>query len=132
MKTKLSNNNLWDIATSIPFYEIAEYMTEEEYEAIEASAPDKIRIQLSFTHSPAEREVGIPSESFDFREWAWADIEYPTAIERAINLYIADKDMEEIYGAQVKESMLGYAEYMKYGERLWRRQALKNPTALLH
>lgn len=107
----------WDIIVSIPFYEIAEYMSEEEYETVSAITADEIRIQLSFSYSPADREVGL-SESFDFRKWNWADTAYSSIVERAINFYIADADMEEMYREQVKESMLDDEDYMKYGESL--------------
>lgn len=119
MKTRQhKNKNEWDITVSIPFCDVAEYLSDDEYEAVKNSIADQIKIKLTFDYCPADPETGIFIDSMDYCEWDWADTIYSASVERAITLYIADTDMEEKYGDKAMMERADYYNYLKYGERL--------------
>lgn len=110
----------WEIIVSIPIYEISEYLTDTEYEQMEGLLNEDIEVVLSFDYQPADMETGIMRDSMEFNgTWGYADKahEHPKLTE-AIQEYIDTHDISELYGHKARESMLGYYEYMKYGERL--------------
>jgi lipoprotein NlpI len=107
-------NNTWDITISIPFEDIALYLTDDEYDSVKDSITDSVHIKLSYDYTPADREVGYLSDSMDFLKWDWADTTYSATIEKAINLYIAETDIEDRYAEKVLEKRNDYAYEMAH------------------
>lgn len=101
----------WDYCVSIPFDDIAEYLSEEDYEKYQNQLLS-VELTLSYENSPGDKDVGL-EPSFDFVEWN-SSISYPEPIVSAINKRL-DK-FKEWYSDKAYEKLCDFIDYQKYGD----------------
>ena len=86
----------WDVPVSIPFYEIAEFLTDTEYYKMVGIIHEEITISLHFEYSSACPEVGILTDSMDSNgNWTWVGKAHGLVLQSAIDKYLIQTDMFE-------------------------------------
>lgn len=99
MKKKLKLRESWRIQDTIPFCDIAPFLSEEEYE--ENRDCESVDVELYFWYSPADPSVGL-TESVEFDE-VHITGEYPACIAKAVGAYFDSFDPAEKYREAVIE-----------------------------
>lgn len=106
---------LWVIPVEFPLGDLGENITEEEYRKWLGQYP-VIHICVHFDYSPADPEVGIPSESFEWNgDWSLPPTgNYPDRLKSAISAYIDSVDVNYLWGEKAEEKAASYIEQMLY------------------
>ena len=106
---------LWVFPVEFPLEDLGENITEAEYRKWLGQYPI-IHISVHFEFSPAEPEVGIPEESFEWNgDWSLPPIgNYPDRLKSAISAYLDSIDVNSIWGEKVAERADCYLEQMLY------------------
>ena len=106
----------WHHTVKISFYELSAFLTETEYQQMAGIVHKDVKVSLAFEYSPAEPEVGIPFDSFDYiGEWDLKDDIDNPVLENAVEAYLSSIDVQDFYGDEAYESYCNYCEYMRYG-----------------
>lgn len=101
----------WDVCVSIPDYEVAEYLTETEYEQLQGILLDDVRIKLTFEYVPMDYDSGIPYDSMEFYgKWEFCEADQPAALKSAIDKLLSVIDVESRWGGLAYEKMCDFYE----------------------
>ena len=108
----------WEIVVTVPFCELAEYLTDAEYESMKGVYNKDIEIQLSFDYSPEDKEVGIMFDSMEFNgDWSFCNQKTNCEeLENAMQEFIDATDVDSRWGGKAYESYCDYCDYLRYGE----------------
>ena len=106
----------WDITVEIPIYEIAQFLTETEYEHLGGITNDDVKVKLSFDYSPADKEVGIMSDSMEYNgTWGWDGKEQCKTLADAVSEFLESTDVTARLGEKAYDSYCDYCDYMRQG-----------------
>ena len=102
----------WDVSVSIPFNEVAEFLTDTEYYKMVGIIHEDIRISIHFDYSSASPEVGIFTDSMDYNgRWDWIGKDYGDVLKSAIDNYLIKSDMCDTYS---KKALFAYHNYCNF------------------
>ena len=106
---------LWVVGVEFPIEDMAEFLDDADYRVVRELYP-RIKICLHFDYSPADPEVGIPSESFEWNgDWSLPSIgNYPDRLKSAISAYLDSVDVDSLWGEKAEEKAAAYIEQMLY------------------
>lgn len=95
---------LWVVGVEFPIEDMAEFLDDADYRVVRELYP-RIKICLHFDYSPADPEVGIPSESFEWnRDWSLPPTgNYPDRLKSAISAYLDSVDVDSFWGEKAAE-----------------------------
>lgn len=99
----------WWLQVRIPFVDVAQFLTEEEYERYKEKFYD-LEIDINLIVSPKDPDVGIPTETITYEgQWAVPMCgNYPDRIKDAIEEYLCSINVEETYQRKLYELMDSY------------------------
>ena len=108
---------LWVVPVEFPIEDLGENLTDAEYRKWVKPYP-RIKICVHFEYSPAEPEVGIPEESFEWNnDWSLPPIgNYPDRIKSAISAYLDSVDVNLLWGEKAAEMADIYIDRVIYPE----------------
>lgn len=103
-----------DVCVAIDSVEVAQYMTDTEYEQMQDILLDDVNIVLTFNYVKADRDVGIMHDYMTFTgKWGWCGEKGCDVLGKAINKLLSDIDVDERWGEVAYEQFLDYAEYLR-------------------
>jgi len=96
---------------------MAEFLDDADYRVVRTLYP-RIKICLHFEYSPAEPEVGIPEESFEWNnDWSLPPVgNYPDRLKSAISAYLDSVDVNLLWGKKAAEMADIYIDRVIYPE----------------
>jgi len=98
------------ITFAIPFDEIADFLTEQDYE--ENKERKAVAVEMNFLYSPGDKDSGL-DPSFSLDEWKPL-AEYPSAVLDAIERYC--DDLPQRYYDKAYENYCDHCDYLLYGD----------------
>lgn len=106
---------LWVVGIEFPIEDMAEFLDDADYRLVRKLYP-RIKICLHFEYSPAEPEVGIPEESFEWNnDWSLPPIgNYPDRLKSAISAYLDSVDVNLLWGEKAAEMADSHIEDWLY------------------
>lgn len=105
----------WKHTVKIPICDLADFLTDTEYEQMAEIIHEDVEVTLTFDVSFPDPEVGIPFGSFDFiGKWELCGIDNPI-LEEAVGEYLEFIDVDTRYSNEAYESYCDYCDYIKYG-----------------
>ena len=106
---------LWVFPVEFPIEDLGENLTDAEYRMWKGVYP-VIKISVHFEFTPAEPEVGIPEESFEWNgDWSLPPLgNYPDRIKSAISAHLEAIDVNSIWSEKVAKKAESYLEQMLY------------------
>lgn len=94
----------WDVCVTIDSCEVAEYLTDTEYEQLTNILLEDVSIMLTFDYQKADPEVGIMHDTMIFTgKWGWCGLKGCPVLDRAIDKLLADIDVEDRWGELAHE-----------------------------
>jgi len=108
---------LWVVGIEFPIEDMAEFLDDADYRVVRTLYP-RIKICLHFEYSPAEPEVGIPEESFEWNnDWSLPPVgNYPDRLKSAISAYLDSVDVNLLWGKKAAEMADIYIDRVIYPE----------------
>ena len=106
---------LWVVPVEFPIEDLSDNITDDEYRKWQKQYP-VIKINVHFEFSPAEPEVGIPCETFEWNgDWSLPRIgNYPDRLKDAISAYLDSADVDSLWGEKAADRADCYIDHMLY------------------
>lgn len=101
----------WEYIATIPFQDIAEYLSIEDYEKYSDNYLS-VDITLYYDYTREDKEVG-QSEYITYCNWN-SSVEYPESIQNAITAYLSKEGYR--YDDDAYEKLCDFIDYQKYGD----------------
>jgi len=105
----------WYIPATLQLYEVAEHLTEAEYDKYKKVCPE-LNFNLHFDYTPASPDTGIMEGYFDWNgDWSLPPIgNYPDRVKDAITAFLETVDVNVMWGEKAKSMAESFIDQELY------------------